>query len=80
MNQTDDSDQLIVPSADTQIQAPVIKQEAVPELTEVVEEPVITPVTDSADDALITVPIQNAVKPVETLNINDVINAPDDLS
>ena len=80
MNQDDESAQLIVPSADTQISAPVIKQESVPELTPIVEEPVITPVTDSAEDALITVPIQNAVKPVETLNINDVINAPDDLS
>ena len=83
----DDTEQLIVPSSSTSVDTTLLQTEAIPEISPVVPD-VIEPVpevtaieeTNSNDDALITVPISNPspVKPVESLDIDDIVNAPDD--
>ena len=44
---------------------------------QVIEEPLITPINDE-EPSLITVPIKNENTPSNSLDINDIINAPDE--
>ena len=45
---------------------------------QVIEEPLITPINDEEEPSLITVPIKNENTPSNALDINDIINAPDE--
>ncbi len=45
---------------------------------QVIEEPLITPINDEEEPSLITVPIKNENTPSNSLDINDIINAPDE--
>ena len=73
------SEQLIVPSGKTNIDSNLLNANPVPEVTEIPEVKEFEPVKELDDDALITVPISDApVKPIESLDIDDIINAPDE--
>lgn len=83
---TDTAEQLIIPSGKVSINTNVFDANPIPEVGEVSEfsdmkDP--EPIQELPDDALITVPISNnppvvPAQSTETLNIDDIVNAPDE--